>query len=158
MRRRLHAVTSALTQIIAADGFCEPLAAKYRECTFKVIGLLSSLAQQLCHPLQQLPADHTILLHDRAKVPISKPVTKKVARGGDRRHACAFVNQSDLAEIIAWLQGGTLLAANKNRCLTGFDDEKGGATRALFDHSFTFGEMALFEEARDFLELALVQI
>jgi hypothetical protein len=61
----------------------------------------------------------TILLHEWAEVPIGNPVTKQFARSGDRCHARAIVNEGDLAEIVAWLQGGMQSAAH---CIASRED------------------------------------
>ena len=45
-------------------------------------------------------------------------MTNQLVGGGNRRHARAFVDQGDLAEIVPRLQGRVSPAANKNRCFT----------------------------------------
>src|SRR5215475_203884 len=122
------------------------------------MGLLPGGAQHLGHPLQQLPADHAVLFHYRAEVPVGKPITDEFGGGGNRRHARAFVDQSDLAEIVAMLQGRAFLAVDEDRRLTGFDHEEGSAARALLDDSFPSRKTALLKESRNLLDLMLGQI
>src|SRR5215813_6380713 len=111
---------------LVAKMFFRPSVAQCSERVFEFTGLVSSGPQHLCHSLQKLPAHHTVLLHERAEVPVSNPITDEFARCGDRRHARTFVYQSDLAEIVARIQGRALFAANKNCRLAGFNHKEGG--------------------------------
>jgi pyruvate dehydrogenase E1 component beta subunit len=123
-------------------------------------GLLAfaRVAQHLRHPLQQLPADHPVCLHERAEIPVGEPVTGELARGGDRGRARALVEQGDLAEVVAGLQRSAPLAADRHRGLTRLDHKEGGPARAFLDDRLTFGEAARLEQARDLLHLALGQV
>ena len=51
-----------------------------------------------------------------------------------------------------------LLAADEDLRLTGVDHEEGGPARALLNDRFACGEAPLLEQARDLLELLLVQV
>src|SRR5208337_954831 len=115
---------------------------------------LARVAQHHRHPLEQLPADHAVLLDERAEVPVGQAVAGEIARRHDRRKARALVDQRDLAEIIARLQGRALLAADEDGRFAGFNDEKRRPARALLDERLALGEAALLEQARDALQLA----
>src|SRR5215471_18282624 len=87
-----------------------------------------------------------------------KPITDHFAGGADRRHARAFVDQGDLTEVVGRLHGGALLASNKHSSLTGFDQKQGIPGRVLLNDCFPLRETMLLEQARDLLNLVLVQI
>ena len=41
------------------------------------------------------------MLYERAEFPVGQAVTDELTAGGDRRRACALVDQGDLAEVVA---------------------------------------------------------
>jgi hypothetical protein len=64
-------------------------------------------AENLRHPLQKLPADHTVRFDERAEVPIRDAVAEEILGGGDRRRTRTFVEERNLAEEV----GGTSVLA-----------------------------------------------
>ena len=116
------------------------------------------VTEHLRHRLQQLPADRSVGVHQRAELPEGESVADEVARGRDRRQALAFVDQGDLTEVVAPLQGRSLGAADRDRRLAGVDQEEGGTARALADDGLSLREPAHLEQARDLLDLGAVEL
>src|SRR2546421_10426628 len=62
--------------------------------------------------LEKLPADHAVLLDERAELPEGHPVTNKVARGRYCRDASPLVDERDLAEVVSGPESRPLLASH----------------------------------------------
>src|SRR5580704_14937961 len=51
--------------------------------------------------LEQVPGDGCVVLDERSELPIGQSVADEIGVCGDRRRTCAFVDEGDLAEIVA---------------------------------------------------------
>ena len=78
--------------------------------------------------------------------------------GSDRRRACALVDQRDLAEVVALRQRRDLLAVDRDGRFPGLDHEERSSTGALLRDRLARGELTVFEEPRDVLDVALAQV
>src|SRR3954466_3478801 len=105
-------------------------------------------AKLLRDRLDELPADLAVGDHERTELPEREPVTDEIGRGGDRRGAHAFVDESDLAEMVARTEARPCRAADRDRRVARLDQEERGSVCAFLDHGLAGGEVALLEEER----------
>src|SRR5262245_50119631 len=113
-------------------------------------------AQTLCQRLQELPGDCSVPLDQRTELPKGEPVADQVGRSGNRGGAGAAVDQRDLTEVIARAEGGEFDALARDPGLPGVDEEEGGTTGTLHDHSLALREAAFLEEAGNLLRLPAI--
>ena len=81
--------------------------------------------------------------------------SRPVGCRGDRRHARALVDQGDLAEIVAGLQGRVLLAADETVASPDSITKKAAPPEPSLDDRLALGEAPLLEQPRDLCELVL---
>src|SRR5215204_3485454 len=108
--------------------------------------------------LEELPTNAAVPFDERAEFPEGESVADQV---GDRRHrgrARASIDQGYFPEVIARTERGELHTFARNPCLSGIDQEEGGAAGSLHDHSFVLCEAALLEQPSDLLGLPAIHI
>src|SRR5437764_5170134 len=117
--------------------------------------LLLRLAEALGHHLEESPGDLRVRLDKGAELPGGEAVAGQIGVGRDRRGAAGlFVDQGNLAEVIAGCELSSFLPVNLDaRCPVG-DHEEAHAAGALQGHGVAGIEVTLLEGARQLLEVA----
>src|SRR5690242_15389636 len=116
--------------------------------------LLLGLAEPLRHHLEQLPRDLGVRLDERPELPRGEAVADDFGLGGHGRRAQRlFVDQRDLAEVVARadLTAGLAVDVDAGRSLA--DDEEADAARSFRRDRVAGRETARLEGARDALEV-----
>src|SRR5687768_246610 len=88
----------------------------------------------LCDRLDELPSNLAVRDHERPELPQREPITDEIGYGCDRRGAHAFVDERDLAEVVARPEARPLGAAYGDLRLARLDQEKRCSVGALLDH------------------------
>src|SRR3954454_12028083 len=98
-------------------------------------------AELLGDRLDELPADLAVRDHERTELPEGEAVADEIGRGRDRRRAHAFVDEGDLAEVVAWAEARACRAAHRDRRVARLDQEERGPVGALLDDGLARGEV-----------------
>ena len=98
------------------------------------------------------------VLHERPELPVGEPVADELGARGDRRRACALVDERDLAEVVAARQRRALPAADRDRRLARLDHEERRAARALLGDRLARGEAAFLEQRGDAFDVARAHV
>src|SRR5438093_6069529 len=107
--------------------------------------------------LEQAPGDLAVPLDERPELPRRQTPALQVGRRDHGRRSNAFVDQRDLAEVVAGAERAPLLAADGDVRLARLDDEEADAAGALLGDRLALRERAVLEAAGDRLELMAIQ-
>ena len=99
------------------------------------------------------PSDGSVPFDKRTEFPEGQRVTNEVGRSRYRGRSGAAIYQGYLAEVLAAAERSEVDAFTRNAGFSGFDDEEGGAARALHDDGLALRKPTLLEQACDLLGL-----
>jgi hypothetical protein len=115
------------------------------------------IAQPARERLQQRPRHLGMLFDERFELPDRKAVAEEIGRRSDGRRAGAFVDERDLAEVVAGPESGPHFSADADRRISLDDDEESGRAGPLGGHRRALGEAPFLHLARQAFQVVVGQ-
>src|SRR6266508_710376 len=116
------------------------------------------LAEAPGERLEHRPRHPRVLLHERLELPGGEPVAEDVRRSGNARRARPFVDQRDLAEVVAGPERGPDLSTHADRRVALDDDEETRGAGSLSGHRGALREPALLHLPGEQLDVIVGQV